>query len=67
MEVCFSTGLLSNTFFFSDTYWIDWRDDGGLLACVGDDRDIKIYDRREKKLSRKIENIHEGFSKQGLE
>ena len=44
------------------TYWIDvCPTDSNLLASGGDDVDIKIFDKRESKIVKTIDDIH--FSK----
>ena len=40
-------------------YWIDVSQrDGNLLAAV-DDKDLKIFDKRESKIVKTIDGIHE--------
>lgn len=41
-----------------DTYWIDWKKDGNLLASCGDDEDVKLYDVREGRKIKYYPNIH---------
>ena len=42
------------------TKWIDCREDGNLLATAGDDKDVKIYDKRLNKIVKKYHNLHSG-------
>ena len=43
------------------TYWIDvCQSDGNLLASGGEDRNIKICDKRESKIVRTFDKIHGG-------
>lgn len=40
--------------------WIDWRRDGNLVACAGEGRNIKIYDRRAGSIVRSFNMLHNG-------
>ena len=47
-----------NKFHFIDT-WIDvCPTDSNLLASGGSDKSVKIYDKRESKIVKTIDNIH---------
>lgn len=43
-----------------DIYSIDWCRDGQLLAFVGKDKALRIYDVRQASIVRTFENIHAG-------
>lgn len=43
-----------------DTMWIEWKSCGNLLATCGSDREVRIYDRREGKIVKRFEKVHEG-------
>lgn len=46
--------------FFPNTYWIEWRYDGNLLASCGADKVIKIFDKREGKVVKNFHSVHRG-------
>ena len=46
---------------FLETYWIDvCPNDGNLLASGGIERSLKIFDKRESKITKNFEGVHDG-------
>lgn len=42
--------------------WVEWQNDGNLLASGGYDKALRIYDIRVGKIVKNIENVHNGKS-----
>ena len=43
-----------------NTYSIDCRNDGNLIAAVGDDKKVRIYDHREGRIVNTLEKLRTG-------
>lgn len=41
--------------------WIDWRNDGNLLACASDGGEVNIFDQREGAIVNSFKNLHSGI------